>query len=910
MKATLLRTVLRALAAGAALWLLSSCANPLGEALLRQRKDATGPVVSLLAPAAGGSYAAAVVVSGTVTDAAGAGAAGQVAGLRYDLTPATIPGAEVTSTLQADGGFGFQFTTAGFSGTMLITVTATDWNGNSGSASVSLQDQGAIPSFAALAGNGEVTLSWNPVPLSASYSVFYTTDGSLPSESYGNRIDGITSSPRTVTGLANGARHVFLLKSVSSSGPDNWSSTVEAIPLSEATLSPRAVGEYRQVRVSWAPIPATTRFEVERSSSRSGPFSLISGAVEGTEFVDQGAADGAAYYYRVRPALAGAPASGAVGARASAFPAYADLRAGFALAPGGGWDLEVSGDYAYLANYDGGLRVFWIGDPRHPALVGSLSLGEGASYGIAVRGGKAYLSAGTSLVVVDVANPALPVKGAVLPVGTWSSAVEVNPAGTYLFVGAGSTLRRYSLADPANPVLSGTYAAPGTIYGLAANSTHVFLAAQTRMQVINAGTQPNPTYAGETVTSNAYAVALSGTYAYVADETAPGLRVINVANPAAPSQSGYLALSGISPRGVAVRGTTAVVAGQISSGGSAVQVVNCVDPAAPRLVVPVLMPSSAQSVAIAGDYAFVANGGFDLQVVALPHPAAGLSVGSAPLNWAYDLAVDGDRVVVNGLSPALMRIYDISTPSSPTDIGSFPASSNPYGLVVLGSYAYLSVFNKLQVVNLQTSPPSLAGQCDLPGSGADIALAGDYALVPDGAGMMIVRVADPGAPELVGNYPTSYYANSIVVRGDYAFLASGTGTKVEVLDIRNPVNPIRAALYIAGNRIYSIALSDDRLLIARDGGVEIVDISDPASPSYLGAIAGFDARCVDAAGDYGLAGDQDAAQVRVFSLRDPTSPQLIGIRTVLANVTSLKLSGRHAYLAQFGFGLQVLDLWP
>ncbi|HJX40274.1 MAG TPA: hypothetical protein VJ345_02335, partial [Anaerolineales bacterium] len=252
MEAALLRTALRALAAGAAFWLLSSCANPLGEALLLQRKDATGPVVSLLAPAAGGSYAAAVVVSGTVTDAAGAGAAGQVAGLRYDITPATILGAEVTSALQANGSFSFQFATAGFSGTMLITVTATDWNGNSGSASVSLQDEGAIPSFAAAAGNGEVTLSWDPVPLSASYSVFYTTDGSLPSESYGNRIDGIASSPRTVTGLANGARHVFLLKSVSSSGPDNLSSMVEAIPLSEATLSPRAVGEYRQVRVSWA----------------------------------------------------------------------------------------------------------------------------------------------------------------------------------------------------------------------------------------------------------------------------------------------------------------------------------------------------------------------------------------------------------------------------------------------------------------------------------------------------------------------------------------------------------------------------------------------------------------------------------------------------------------------------------
>jgi hypothetical protein len=484
--------------------------------------------------------------------------------------------------------------------------------------------------------------------------------------------------------------------------------------------------------------------------------------------------------------------------------------------------------------------------------------------------------------------------------------VEVNPAGTYLFVGAGSTLLRYSLADPANPSPMGAYPAPGSIFGLAANATHLFVAAETRMQVLNAGSLPNPTLAGEVVTSRAMDVEVSGSYAYVADETAASLRVINVANPSAPSQSGSLALGSLSPRGVAVRGTTAVLVGY----GTTLQVVNCAEPAVPRLVVPVLMPSSAEGVAVSGDYAFVANMGFDLQVVALPHPGAAVGVGSGAANWAYDLAVDGDRVFVNGLNPAVLRVFDVTTPSSPVESGSFTAASNPYGVVVLGRYAYLSVFQKLQIVDLAFSPPKLAGECDLPGSGQDIALAGDYALVPDGAGMMIVRVADPTGPELVGNYPTSYFAASVEVRGGFAYLAAGTSNQVEVLDIRNPVNPVRAALYLAANRVYSIAVSGDRLLIARDGGVEIVAVSDPRRPSLLGSLTGFNARCVDAVGDYGVAGDLDVAQLRVFSLRDPASPQLIGIRPVAASPVSLKLSARYAYLAAWTSGLQVVDLWP
>jgi hypothetical protein len=486
--------------------------------------------------------------------------------------------------------------------------------------------------------------------------------------------------------------------------------------------------------------------------------------------------------------------------------------------------------------------------------------------------------------------------------------VEVDPAGTYLFAGAGSTLLRFSLADPANPAPNGSYAAPGNVFGLAANSTHVFLAAESRMQVLGAVSLG---LVDEVDTSRAQDVALSGTKAYLADETASSLRVIDVADPANLVPRGSLALSGIAPRGVAARGTTAVVAGYNSVGGAAVQVVNCSDPANPRLVVPVQMPSAAEGVAVSGDYAFVADMGFDLQVVALPHPGTGITVGSGVVNQAYDLAVDGDRVAVVGLgNPGKLQLFGVEVPSSPSDAGSFAASSNPYGVAVAGGYAYLSAFQKLQVVNLQTS--TQAGSCDLPGSGQDIALAGDYALVPDGAGMMIVRVADPAAPELVGNYPTSYYAASVQVRGSYAFLASGTGPEVEVLDIRNPVNPIRAALYLASGNLYGIALSGDRLLIARDGGVEIVDISDPENPAFLGALIGFNARCVAASGDFGVAGDLNAAQLRVFSLRDPVNPQLIGIRPVAERITSLQLSGRHAYLASYflASGLQVVDLWP
>jgi hypothetical protein len=76
---------------------------------------------------------------------------------------------------------------------------------------------------------------------------------------------------------------------------------------------------------------------------------------------------------------------------------------------GGAWGVAVSGNYAYVADYDAGLQVIDVSNPASPQRVGGYDT-SGLAYGVAVSGNYAYVADGTSggLEVIDVSNPASP----------------------------------------------------------------------------------------------------------------------------------------------------------------------------------------------------------------------------------------------------------------------------------------------------------------------------------------------------------------------------------------------------------------------------------------------------------------------------------------------------------------------
>ena len=97
--------------------------------------------------------------------------------------------------------------------------------------------------------------------------------------------------------------------------------------------------------------------------------------------------------------------------------------------------VQVSGNYAYVADGSAGLQVIDITDPTNPTVVGSADTSSYAN-GVHVSGNYAYVADTTSgLQVVDITDPTNPavVGSADTPGMTW----DVYVSGNYAYVGDG-----------------------------------------------------------------------------------------------------------------------------------------------------------------------------------------------------------------------------------------------------------------------------------------------------------------------------------------------------------------------------------------------------------------------------------------------------------------------------------------
>jgi hypothetical protein len=597
---------------------LSSCIAPISEAALLHAKDSIPPRVTIVSPSDGSSYAAMVVVTGTVADdATASGDAGKVSALSYRVTPDTVSSAAVP--VAEDGAFSFRFPTTGVSGPVVVQITATDWNGNTAEPRLTLVDQGAIPSFSAEAGNHEVTLSWDAVPLAQSYTLYYTTNGSLPSQEYGTVADNVTS-PCVLSGLRNGYKHVFLLRAHSSEGDDNWSLHQSAIPLSSLTLAPAVIPLYHRIMVEWSSIPASSEFEVLRSEERRGTYTNISGLVVGTSFTDTLVEMGTTYYYKVRLAMPGSLESAANAGEPGVFPTAEEVRVGSVYLETQPLEIAVAGTLALMADGYGWLRVMDVSHPASPALMGSC---ETPSYptGVATLGSYALVAVGEAgVVVVDLADPREP--RIVATFETPNSAYGIWVSGTTAFVADYLTVQVIDVSDPTSPSIVGSMEIAGGAVRITGSGTRMYVGG-TKLTVVDVSNPSMPVAIGSCDLTGGWTgcMSVSGNRVFIADST---LEIVDVSNGAAPVVVGQYVSSTGSVTAVCARGSQVVV-----TDNSALVVLDVSTPSAPTVresFPPFLGLVSSGPLAALGEYTLWASGG--LAVYDLTSPACLTKVGS------------------------------------------------------------------------------------------------------------------------------------------------------------------------------------------------------------------------------------------------------------------------------------------
>ncbi len=281
-----------------------------------------------------------------------------------------------------------------------------------------------------------------------------------------------------------------------------------------------------------------------------------------------------------------------------------------------------------------------------------------------------------------------------------------------------------------------------------------------------------PTEVGSLSTPQAsVAVAVVGGFAYVADY-GPTLRVIDVSAPSTPVEVGSLNTpsSADSFEDVAAAGNYAYVA----DGADGLRVIDVSTPSAPVEVGLLNIPGGANAVAVAGNYAYVAEDyPGDLRVIDVSTPSAPVEVGLLNYHWGFDVVVEGNYAYVAQFNR--LAVIDVTDPSTPVEVGEFlGARSGPFA--VAGNYAYMldTNYDILRVIDVSTpSAPVEVGSLDNDLWPSGVAVEGNYAYLAAGyAGLRVIDVSTPSAPVEVNSLNTpGGYARGVAVAGGYTYVA-------------------------------------------------------------------------------------------------------------------------------------------
>jgi hypothetical protein len=556
------------------------------------------------------------------------------------------------------------------------------------------------------------------------------------------------------------------------------------------------------------------------------------------------------------------------------------------------FDVAVQGNFAYVG-VGPDLVILDVSDPGFPVSVGQSGSTPGIITSVAVAGNYAYIIKqyrASSLHILNVANATAPVEVGFYVVPGNAGKMVVAVAGDYAYIAAGDQgLHIVNVSDPSAPTEAGVYATPGSAYSVAAAGSYVYVAEAPR----NTGV----------------------------DWVGGGLRTIDVSNPAALSETGFV--SGSFASSVAVSGSFAFVV----DGSNTLHALSLADPATPTEVGAYTLPWGAVDVAVAGDYAYVAVTTSGLHIISVANPSTLTEVSFyAGAQYAFRVAAAGDYAYITedhgwdaqNWVAASLHVLNVSNPLAPTLAGIYDAPTDTLSVAVQGNYAYVADGRRgLSLLNIANPEnPVQVGRYDTPGDGWDVVVQGNYAYVADGpTGMRVINVANPMSPVEVGSFDQVFTRN-LVVAGDYAYLTGGGGGSVHVICIANPADPVEvgSSSPMAGEA--KLAVMGKYAYVADYSGLHILNIADPAEITEAGFYP-FTGEVASIALEGGYAFVLYAytrwygsgwTGLRVINVSDPATPIEVAAYPLRNWPNDVVVAGDYAYIANWEYGLRILDV--
>ena len=561
--------------------------------------------------------------------------------------------------------------------------------------------------------------------------------------------------------------------------------------------------------------------------------------------------------------------------------------------------------------------------------------------------------------------------------GSWgfgqSFSISSDTSGNIVFIGSGAGVIILDVTNPAAPVKLSEISARGLVDAICYDEAaqRLYLCAYfAGFEIWDVSDLTAPVKLGGGVTNGLPrgGIFSNGNYVYVVT-VADGVQVFDVSSPSAPVNTGNCPLSTSNFAWNSAKQGDLIFA---ALGNGGLKVVDVSDPSDPH--VEGTYSSVVTGVFVADDYAYVASYNFGLRILDISNLSAITQVGSCAITgYPSRVQVIGDYAYIGNATTnpgGGINVVNISTPSDPQLITTYdgyadfitahgsvlaytgsnfpctildltdpaaPTLASSYTLPVMtidvevnGNYAYTGN-NGFRVFDItdQARPVQVGYDAT---DGAIVRLAGDKAVyiresMSANNPVMIMDVSDPALPGFVGQYMSPVMTNDLEVRDHYAFVACWWDG-LRVVDFQDPGTPVLVAhkmgwfqnavpgvdfcyvqaLDIDGNYIY---LMDYGPFSGEDTrGLYILDITDPENPVFVSRFTDFTSGGydIDAVGNFVYVADMYGG-LEVIDVTDKLAPVARGYVSLPDVANSVKVSENQAFVAAYiNGGVQAVDV--
>ena len=563
---------------------------------------------------------------------------------------------------------------------------------------------------------------------------------------------------------------------------------------------------------------------------------------------------------------------------------------------GATYALAVQGNYAYVG-VGPRLIILDVSDPANPTMVGQTDVLPGVVEDMVILENYAYIACRNGLCIIDISDPTHPSEISFLPLPGF--AIDLAIAGNYAYVADGAAgLYIVNITSLTSPATIGFYDTPGEARGVAVWENYVYVAdGREGLRILDVNNPYYPTERGFYKDGVAYYddVAVIKNHVLVADSD--GLRIINVTNPMHPTQAGFYDL----PRSacdVVVVENYAYVAHW--DGVDIVSITNLTRPTQIRSIW--WADSFTQSVAVSGNYVYVATHSKGLNIFYVPDSTDPSQVGVYnQLGLAHGVAVSESLVYVAGHASGL-RIIDVTDRAHPIETN-FYQTRVQYArdVALVGNYAYVADYSGcLHIINISDLAQP-ASYYSVPGQVYSVEVSGTYAYL-GGSRLSILNASNPAEP-----YETSIcdvLALDTAVAGNLVYVAGYDN--MHIIDVSEVEHPRKVASYDTPGRACGVAVAGKYAYVA-DGnqGLRVIDVADPENPQEVGFynVPGYTLN-VTLMGNYAYVAS--TIGVYILYIADPADPILVGFYNSAGAAYDVAVAGNEVYVANGDSGLVIL----